>query len=115
MFNAIRRGNVGARGSPCETLLEYIKEHINQRNCFVQPYFFETYRYTSGKSLYLSLVRIRYGLSLSVEESEALNTLKTMFLQTKKVVQKPLRYDIYSWTKKGRDVRKCLKEEEQKN
>ena len=90
LFNAIRRGNVGARGSPCETLLEYIKEHINQRNCFVQPYFFETYRYTSGKSLYLSLVRIRYGLSLSVEESEALNTLKTLFLQTKKSYKSPL-------------------------
>ncbi len=88
--NAIRRGNVVARGSRRAVLLQYIKNHINWSKCFVQPNILETYGYTTGKSLYFSLVRITYGLSLSEEESEALNTQKTLVKLSKKELKSSL-------------------------
>ena len=103
--NAIRRGNVVARGSLRETLVGYIYLHINQSNCFVQPNISKTYGYTTGKSLYFSLVRITYGLSLSEEESEALNTQKTLVKLSKKELKSSLGMIYISWTKKEQEVK----------
>jgi hypothetical protein len=88
--NAIRRGNVVARGSPSETLRWYIKEHINGAYCLVQPNIFSAYRYGTRLSLYFYSVRIGKGLSLSEEEQEALNTLKTLLLLSKKELKSSL-------------------------
>ena len=46
------RGSKYVRGSLCATPTEYIKNHINQSKCFVQPSVFDSSSIKFVKSLY---------------------------------------------------------------
>ena len=97
-----RRVKCVARGSPCAVPQEYIKEHINQSYCLVQPSYSNSIRIEGAKSSDKVSVRMSDTSVYITVHTEALNTRKTIVRVTQKVVQMFVSMIIYHGQKTNR-------------